>query len=63
VAWNLLQAQLQRAAEAVTRYDESALQHAVGALLPGYRWQPGEAAPTAEVLPLPRGSGQGSLAS
>src|SRR5579875_2130922 len=58
----LVMAQIERAAEAVARFDEDTLRHCVGALLPGYRWQTGESVQAAEVLPLQREAGQDSAA-
>jgi FlaA1/EpsC-like NDP-sugar epimerase len=48
-------AQLARATEAVTKFDEDALRTCVSALLPAFRWEVGNIVQTAEVVPLQRG--------
>ena len=48
----LVLAQIERAAQATTQFDEPALQGCVAALLPGYRWQAGEPNNGDNVLPL-----------
>jgi FlaA1/EpsC-like NDP-sugar epimerase len=48
----LVAAQLARANDAVQRFDEEALRHCVAALLPTFRWESGEPAQTADVVPL-----------
>jgi FlaA1/EpsC-like NDP-sugar epimerase len=53
----MVMAQLARAADAVAKFDEVSLQHCVGALLPSFRWETGDTALTADVLPLQRGGG------
>ena len=52
----LVATQLARATEAVQRFDEEALRRCVAALLPTFRWDSGEPAHIAEVVPLQRGS-------
>ena len=51
----LVAAQLARAEDAVGRFDEATLRHCVGALLPAFRWETGDAAQSATVVPLQRG--------
>jgi FlaA1/EpsC-like NDP-sugar epimerase len=51
----LVAAQLARATDAVRDFDEDALRHCVGALLPTFRWETGEGGETANVVPLQRG--------
>ncbi len=51
----LVAAQLARAMDAVAAFDEETLKHCVGALLPTFRWETGDAVQTAEVVPLQRG--------
>jgi FlaA1/EpsC-like NDP-sugar epimerase len=58
----MVMAQLARASEAVAAFDEEALRHCMGALLPTYRWETGDAAQSADVLPLQRGSGSDTAA-
>jgi FlaA1/EpsC-like NDP-sugar epimerase len=53
----MVTAQLARAAEAVAKFDEETLQHCVGALLPAFRWETGDAKPGAQVVSLQRGGG------
>jgi FlaA1/EpsC-like NDP-sugar epimerase len=53
----MVTAQLARAAEAVAKFDEETLQHCVGALLPTFRWETGDAKPGAQVVSLQRGGG------
>ncbi len=53
----LVAAQLARATEAAQRFDEDTLRHCVGALLPAFRWETGDAGQTAAVVPLQRGGG------
>jgi FlaA1/EpsC-like NDP-sugar epimerase len=53
----LVLAQVARAAEAVQRFDEDALRTCVGTLLPTFRWETGDMADSAEVVPLQRGGG------
>jgi FlaA1/EpsC-like NDP-sugar epimerase len=51
----MVTAQLARAADAVAKFDEVGLRHCVGALLPSFRWETGDPAQTADVVPLQRG--------
>jgi hypothetical protein len=39
----------------VEKFDEETLRHCVGALLPGFRWEMGDAGPGADVLAFQRG--------
>ncbi len=48
----LIEAQMARAADAVAAFDEDALRHCLGALLPAYRWETGDVAGSDNVLPL-----------
>jgi FlaA1/EpsC-like NDP-sugar epimerase len=48
----LVLAQIERAAQATTQFDEDALQDCVATLLPGYRWQAGGAGDGGNVRPL-----------
>ena len=38
--------------DAVANFDEASLRHCMGALLPSFRWETGDPAQTAEVVPL-----------
>jgi FlaA1/EpsC-like NDP-sugar epimerase len=58
----MVMAQLARASDAVVAFDEEALRRCMSALLPTYRWETGNAAQTAEVLPMQRGSGSDTAA-
>jgi FlaA1/EpsC-like NDP-sugar epimerase len=58
VAWNLLQAQLQRAAETVAVFDEEALRGHVSGLLPSVRWS--EGTQPDNVVPLRRNDKPGA---
>ena len=58
VAWDLLQAQLQRAAETVAVFDEEALRGHVSGLLPSFRWS--EGAQPDNVVPLRRNDKPGA---
>ena len=51
----LVSAQLARAREAVEQFDEEVLRTCVGALLPAFRWDTGDTAHSADVVPLQRG--------
>jgi FlaA1/EpsC-like NDP-sugar epimerase len=53
----LVMAQIERGVQATAQFDEDALRGCVGSLLPGYRWQSGEAGGEDNVLPL-RGTGK-----
>ena len=52
----LVAAQLERATRAVAEFDEDTLRHCVGALLPAFRWETGDAGPVADVVPIQRGA-------
>jgi FlaA1/EpsC-like NDP-sugar epimerase len=54
----LVNTQLARAADAVAAFDEDALRHGLGTLLPSFRWETGDTAHTADVLPLQRGGSE-----
>ncbi|HJP98052.1 MAG TPA: polysaccharide biosynthesis protein, partial [Rhodanobacteraceae bacterium] len=58
----MVMAQMARATEAVATFDEEALRHCMGALLPTYRWETGDLAQSADVVPLQRGSGSDTAA-
>jgi FlaA1/EpsC-like NDP-sugar epimerase len=58
VAWELLQTQLQRAAEAVAVFDEETLRGQVSGLLPSFRWS--EVAQPGNVVPLRRNDNEGA---
>jgi FlaA1/EpsC-like NDP-sugar epimerase len=51
----MVTAQVARAAEAVEKFDEETLRHCIGAFLPGFQWEVGDAGRTADVVPLQRG--------
>ncbi|MGH8113910.1 MAG: polysaccharide biosynthesis protein [Rhodanobacteraceae bacterium] len=55
-------AQLARAADAVAKFDEEALRHCMGALLPTYRFETGSPAQCADVLPLQHEGGNDTAA-